>query len=144
MFVRTKRTAAVAAAGAAALTLAVGLGTSASAEPPKATVTPSSGLGDGGVVRVAATGLKAGNGYDVGQCAWVASGALACNMAVFTHVSAGADGSLHTSVKVHKKFNGVSYGGARWGVIDCAVTQCLVGMGDATGNGPAAVPISFR
>ncbi|MFF8940327.1 enediyne antibiotic chromoprotein [Streptomyces paradoxus] len=127
-----------------ALGLTVGFQTSAVAAGPTATVTPSTGLSDGAVVQVAAQGLQAGTGYDVGQCAWVGTGVLACNPANFSTVTADASGAAKTSLTVRRSFEGYLFDGTRWGTVDCATAKCQVGMSDAAGNGPASVAISFR
>ncbi|KUO16435.1 enediyne antibiotic chromoprotein [Streptomyces dysideae] len=117
--------------------------TPASAAAPTATVTPSSGLSDGAVVRVTAAGLEPGTTYNVGECASVDGGSLACDLAGFIPVVADSNGELETQVTVHSSFTGYLYDGTAWGPVDCAALQCLVGMGDSSGNGPDGVPISF-
>ncbi|MEU3654424.1 enediyne antibiotic chromoprotein [Streptomyces sp. NPDC032161] len=122
---------------------ALGLQTPASAAAPKAVVTPSSGLSNGAVVKVTATGLKPGTTYNVGQCSSVDGGSLACDMPGFTPVTADGSGNLEVQVTVHSSFTGYLYDGKAWGSVDCAKLQCLVGMGDSSGNGPEGIPISF-
>nr|BAB86365.1 his-tagged neocarzinostatin apoprotein mutant F76W [synthetic construct] len=111
---------------------------------PTATVTPSSGLSDGTVVKVAGAGLQAGTAYDVGQCAWVDTGVLACNPADFSSVTADANGSASTSLTVRRSFEGWLFDGTRWGTVDCTTAACQVGLSDAAGNGPEGVAISFN
>nr|1J5H_A Chain A, Apo-Neocarzinostatin [Streptomyces carzinostaticus]1J5I_A Chain A, PROTEIN (Apo-Neocarzinostatin) [Streptomyces carzinostaticus]2G0K_A Chain A, Neocarzinostatin [Streptomyces carzinostaticus]2G0L_A Chain A, NEOCARZINOSTATIN [Streptomyces carzinostaticus] len=111
---------------------------------PTATVTPSSGLSDGTVVKVAGAGLQAGTAYDVGQCAWVDTGVLACNPADFSSVTADANGSASTSLTVRRSFEGFLFDGTRWGTVDCTTAACQVGLSDAAGNGPEGVAISFN
>ncbi|MEU7474296.1 enediyne antibiotic chromoprotein [Streptomyces sp. NPDC044984] len=139
------RAAKVVVGSAAVLGLAVGFQNPAVAvTAPTATVTPSSGLSDGTVVRVDSAGLDAGTAYDVGQCAWVGTGVLACNPADFSSVTADAGGSASTSLTVRRSFEGFLFDGTRWGTVDCTVVQCQVGLSDAVGNGPEGVPISFK
>ncbi|GLF98778.1 enediyne antibiotic chromoprotein [Streptomyces yaizuensis] len=109
---------------------------------PTVSVTPSSGLADGAVVQVAGGGLQPGVTYSVGQCAEVEPGVLACNPAN-ARVTAGADGRVSTPLKVAKKYQGVRFDDTVWGTVDCAVVQCVVGLSDSTGQGPAGVPVSF-
>jgi Neocarzinostatin family len=137
------RVAKVVAGSAVALGLAVGFQNPAVAAAPTATVTPSSGLSDGAVVKVAGAGLEPGTAYEVGQCAWVGTGVLACNPADFSSVTADAGGSANTSLTVRRSFEGYLFDGTKWGTVDCATTECQVGMSDAVGNGPEGVPISF-
>ncbi|MFI6523699.1 enediyne antibiotic chromoprotein [Streptomyces uncialis] len=117
--------------------------TPASAAAPTAVVTPSSGLSNGAVVTVTAVGLNPGTTYNVGECASVDAGSLACNTAGFIPVIADSNGKLETQVTVHRSFTGYLYDGTAWGPVNCATRQCFVGMGDSAGNGPAGVPISF-
>lgn len=115
----------------------------ASAAAPTLTVTPSSGLSDGATVQVSGTGLQAGATYDVGECAWVESGVLACAPETFTRATADSAGSLDSPLTVRKTFTGVLFDGTTWGTVDCATTECQVGASDAAGNGIGSVPISF-
>jgi hypothetical protein len=138
------RVAKVAVGSAAVLGLAVGFQNPAVAAAPTATVTPSSGLSDGAVVKVDGAGLAAGTAYDVGQCAWVDTGVLACNPADFSSVTADANGSASTSLTVRRSFEGFLFDGTRWGTVDCTTEKCQVGLSDAAGNGPEGVPISFN
>lgn len=129
----------------ATLAAAAALGSSApaSAAAPQAVVTPSTGLSNGAVVKVTASGLKPGTTYNVGQCSLVDGGSIACDMRGFVPVTADGNGKLAAQVTVHLSFTGYLYDGKAWGVVDCAKLQCLVGMGDSSGSGPAGVPISF-
>ncbi|MER6910150.1 enediyne antibiotic chromoprotein [Streptomyces sp. NPDC000594] len=113
------------------------------AAAPSVSVTPATGLADGAVVQVSGTGLQAGVTYSVGQCAEVQAGVLACNPANAT-VTAGADGTVNTPLKVDKRYQGVLFDDSVWGTVDCASVKCVVGLSDSTGQGPAGVPVSFR
>ncbi|MFH9611366.1 enediyne antibiotic chromoprotein [Streptomyces sp. NPDC017448] len=137
------RVAKFAVGSAAALGLVVGFQNPAAAAAPTATVTPSTGLSDGAVVKVDGAGLDAGTAYDVGQCAWVGTGVLACNPADFTSVTANAAGSASTTLTVRRSFEGYLFDGTRWGTVDCTTEECQVGLSNAAGTGPQGVPISF-
>ncbi|MFD1147843.1 enediyne antibiotic chromoprotein [Saccharothrix hoggarensis] len=137
-----KNAARIVAGSAVVLGLLTTGGLTASAAPAL-TVTPSSGLADGATVQVSATGLQAGTTYDVGECAWVEAGVLACAPETFTRATANSAGSLDSPLTVRKTFTGVLFDGTTWGTVDCTTVQCSVGVSDAAGNGPGGVPISF-
>nr|2CBT_A Chain A, NEOCARZINOSTATIN [Streptomyces carzinostaticus]2CBT_B Chain B, NEOCARZINOSTATIN [Streptomyces carzinostaticus] len=110
---------------------------------PTATVTPSSGLSDGTVVKVAGAGLQAGTAYWVAQSAWVDTGVYASNPADISSVTADANGSASTSLTVRRSFEGFLWDGTRWGTVDCTTAACHVTLRDALSNGPEGVAISF-
>ncbi|PNG23832.1 enediyne antibiotic chromoprotein [Streptomyces cahuitamycinicus] len=139
------RFASIVGGSALAVGLAVAFQPSAAAlASPTVTVTPSSGLADGDTVQVAASGLEAGTTYNVGQCAEVEPGAMACNSASHVRITANADGTLKTQLTVNRSFAGVLFDDTHWGTVDCATAQCVVGLSDDAVQGPAPVAISFR
>jgi hypothetical protein len=134
--------------GAAAAILFGGMGvaaatgvTAAQASTIVVTASPSSGLADGQSTQIAATGLNPGTTYFVNECAYVGTGQLACSQSAVT-VTAAADGTAGTPLTVFKTFQAYT-GSTVYGTVDCSTTQCLVGVGDASGDG-SGVPISFN
>ncbi|WP_410664706.1 enediyne antibiotic chromoprotein [Amycolatopsis sp. lyj-84] len=105
------------------------------------TVTPASGLSDGAVVQVTGTGLTPGGTYRVGECAQDATGQFPCSPSQLSLV-ADASGKISSPVTVQKNFTGVLPDGSSYGAVDCKVITCVVGLGDAAGNGGGVI-ISF-
>ena len=140
-------TGAVATAMAAALlTFAAPMAGAGAAEPTALaaaiTVTPSTGLTDGAVVAVTATGLQAGTTYTIGQCG-VVGDVFSCNEAELVTVSPAADGTASASLTVNKAFPGtVGPDGEPGPAVDCAVVECGVGMFNEVGDA-AGTSISF-
>jgi hypothetical protein len=66
---------------------------------PVVTVTPSSGLNDGDVVTVSASGLAADTVYHVGQCAFVDPQTLACNQPDSVDATTDSSGSLTATLR---------------------------------------------
>ncbi|MCE7079481.1 enediyne antibiotic chromoprotein [Streptomyces sp. ST2-7A] len=137
------------AGGAAALALGLALAVQPAApaaenSAPSVTVTPTSGLSDGDTVTLSATGLTPGDLYHVGQCAFVEEWVYGCNAATSVDAVANAAGEVKVTLRVNKSFEAVV--GAEtvpWGTVDCTVTQCMAGLGNAAGEG-GGVPVSFR
>ncbi len=102
------------------------------------TVTPSSGLSDGAVVQVTGTGLTPGVTYRVGECAQDATGQFPCSTSQLSLV-ADASGTISTPITVQKNFAGVLPDGSSYGPVDCNALTCVVGLGDASGNGGGVI-----
>ncbi|GAA3262628.1 enediyne antibiotic chromoprotein [Nonomuraea helvata] len=122
--------------GVAAVVVAGGLTLAAqpaafAAAAPGVSVTPSTGLSDGGTVTVAITGAGANEQYLVSQCATV-NDKLACNVEAGKTVTTDASGSSSASLTVRKSFQGVTPEGTPVGTVDCATTTCSVGAGNQT------------
>ena len=127
--------------------LVMGSQTASFAEAPavqaaKVTVTPSTGLGDGAKVQVAASGFPANGQLTAGQCAEV-QGKVACNGGNQQKFSTDADGSGSAAMTVNLSFEG-SYtdGSGSAGTVNCADVACFIGVGDSSGQGVNA-PITF-
>ncbi|MFI2652186.1 enediyne antibiotic chromoprotein [Micromonospora fulviviridis] len=113
------------------------------AAAPAVTITPSTGLVDGQVVTVKATGLRASTVYHIGECAIIGA-EMPCNGAETLHVSSNAQGNLTTNLTVRRVFAGTLGPEATpWGTVDCKTSQCGVGMFNDLGEG-AGAGISFR
>ncbi|SBT46868.1 enediyne antibiotic chromoprotein [Micromonospora narathiwatensis] len=110
---------------------------------PTVTVTPSTGLADGQVVTVRASGLRPSTVYHIGECAIVGED-LPCNGAETIHVASTATGTLSASLPVRRVYQGTLGPEATpWGTVDCGKMPCGIGMFNDLGEG-AGVGISFR
>jgi Neocarzinostatin family len=108
------------------------------AAEPSATVTPSTGLRDGEIVQLTASGLSPNTVYEVDQCGEVEAFVYACNEAEAFTVETDATGTVQpTPIRVRQTFEG-SVDSVPWGKVDCTVQVCGIGVGDVAG-----VEISF-
>ncbi|MBW4721861.1 enediyne antibiotic chromoprotein [Saccharothrix obliqua] len=134
-----KTSAALVAAAGFALTL----GTPASAAASAAvSVSPATGLADGATVTVSASGFATSTSATALQCAILADGKGACNVAEF-HDFNLSGGAGSTSVVVRRSFTGyVMPDGPEVGTVDCdtAPGGCQIVVGGNTGEyGNAAI-----
>lgn len=105
-------------------------------------VSPSTGLTDGAVIAVTATGLQVGTTYTIGQCG-VVGDVFSCNEAGLVTVSPAADGSAAASMTVARSFPGtVGPDGEPGPAVDCTVVECGIGMFNEVGDA-AGTSISF-
>ncbi|MBT2206509.1 MULTISPECIES: enediyne antibiotic chromoprotein [Actinomadura] len=119
--------------------LALGLAVTALSGPAQAaaaatvTVTPASGLQDGQTVALSATGLTPSAAQHLGECTLTPSGVPAC-LDLGT-LSSEADGTLNTSLVVHKTF-AAKIGDTPYGTVECGTaTPCFIGVSDDGGQG---------
>jgi hypothetical protein len=125
-------TAAMASTGAPAVNVAAS---------PTISVTPSTGLTDGAVTQVAASGLTANGSYHVGECTLV-SGQPVCDTADHVDLNADGNGNLSTPLTVRSSFTAPTTNGGTT-TVDCTTASCVVGIFDDSFNDVGSVPISF-
>lgn len=115
------------------------------ADAPTATANPSSGLSDGQVVQVEASGFAPNETLWVGQCADISPDTSVCDSEGRPSVSfttdAGGNGS--TSYTVHRTYDGYVVLGGHWGTVDCTVYSCYLGVGNDT-HGSGTGTLSFQ
>ncbi|WP_433241287.1 enediyne antibiotic chromoprotein [Streptosporangium sp. CA-135522] len=129
---------------ATAFQSAAGAAVPAAASAAAVSLTPSTNLADGDTVAVSATGLSPNTVYHVGQCAFVQSGAIACNQPQSVDVTTDANGAATTSIVVRRTFQGLAGSeGTPAGTVDCAAVACSIGLGTSAGQG-AGAGISFK
>ncbi|MFI7025693.1 enediyne antibiotic chromoprotein [Micromonospora sp. NPDC049900] len=110
---------------------------------PTVTVTPATGLADGQVVTVNATGLRPSSVFHIGQCA-IVDDAMPCNGGETIDVSTTTSGTLSARLAVRHIYQGtLGPDGTPWGVVDCNKAPCGIGMFNDFGEG-AGAEISFQ
>jgi hypothetical protein len=109
------------------------------------TVTPSSGLSDGQIVTVSATGFVPGETVIVGECA-VPGKQWSCDPDAGTTATADHNGTVTVTGPVHASFDGVNPAdGSAAGAVDCKTVAdgCWIGVASTDMERGANMGISF-
>ncbi|MFI5776949.1 enediyne antibiotic chromoprotein [Nocardia sp. NPDC051570] len=125
----------------AALTIGAPLAMAA----PAVTATPSTGLSDGDVVAVTASGFPASTGVFAALCAMVDNETL-CDQKAGVITQADGNGNVSTSLTVHAAFTGYDKSNQPKVNVDCKFVSggCYVGVVDKGFTSVGEAPISFR
>ncbi|SDJ98160.1 Neocarzinostatin family protein [Actinopolyspora mzabensis] len=139
---RTSRLAKAGVVAAATAGLIAGVhSASADTTAPELSVAPSSGLTDGATITATVTGLAANETYWIGPCGMTDNGCAGDPDSVVEATSDGS-GDLTTELTVNKEFVG-NVGTGNDVSIDCAETQCKVGVYNADIVALDRTPIHF-
>ncbi|WP_336159391.1 enediyne antibiotic chromoprotein [Amycolatopsis sp. VC5-11] len=143
----SRRNSRVLAVAMSATALALGLSSAAFAATDTATVTatPSSGLHDGSVVTVTASGFAAKENILLAQCAHPSEHEVVCNSPESKLVATDGSGTATSTLTVRSVFPGTTPDGKEWGSVDCALISggCYIGGGNEALTTYAQAPISF-